>query len=190
MANICINTITILNDDFEALSQFDAKIEEWSKGNKCLGEILKKADIEAEGINLKTDFVSHECNDGSLTIHTESAWNPSVQAWLLLAEKHLKGFSEDNLFFRSSECGFGIYLTNDPDFIGKYIIDSENGYIADNYCGDDSEEESVVCILQKILDTKEADINKLLIMNEERDYDDDDYVWIHQWEEASLEDVE
>ncbi len=95
-------------------------------GKMWLGNIVEKL--------LKEDPVSggYECRgtlcqfdmteaEDEINLGTETAWGPMLKMWLDIIDKYCPGAE---FVYTAEESGNGLYQTNDPDYIGKYYVDS------------------------------------------------------------------
>ena len=208
MPNWCYTNITIVHPSEQKIKEFFKKIDSWSKttyskngfdcpgaGIRWLGNIVGNAGLSEipEG---KTDFVPNIRCRGSITdlsydgnhihINTETAWAPMLDMWQRLVDKYLP---DADIWYTAEESGCGLYCTNDPDVIGKYYIDLWE--LPDEFIKETSEyeatEDYTIKFLQRVLKTKETDIQKLLKMA-----DDIEEQWfsINQWKECDISECE
>ena len=117
---------------------------------------------------------------------TDTAWCPMIEMWQRVVDKHLPGA---DIIFSAEEPGCGVYVTNDYDYDGKYVIDIYGDVPADFEEGWESmweaNEETVIDFCQKALKTDETDINKLLKASKELEW-----FAINKWEHCEVEDCE
>jgi len=212
MPNWCYTNITICHNDEKKLKEFFDKVEKWAKTPYVkngfdypnldyywLGNIVGNSGLAKwEKISEeRTDFVPNIACRGTLTqlefqgnhinINTETAWAPMMKMWQLLVDKELP---DAQIWFSAEEGGMGIYETNDPDMIGRYFIDVCDAP-PERFEDIDSEYEAskdyVVSILQRVLKTKEEDVDVLIKQLEESDIE---WLYVHPWEEYSIDDCE
>ena len=203
MPNWCFSDITIYHDDEEKIKALKEKIDEWTSkdfiengfGHNWLGNIVGFSGIA----EWKDDFRTPDGNllrcRGAITdsfydarrlnIHTETAWGPMLGMWLLIIGKYCEGAQ---LVYTAEECGCGLFITNDPDVAGTYYIDiwdppEEFSDVDSEY---EASKETVIEFLQRVLKTKETDLEKLFKMS-----DDIEEQWfaINKWEFVEAEDV-
>lgn len=194
MPNWCYTQIKIEDKNVET---FKKKIEEWTSHNYCendfgntwLGNVVGNSGIDNRdsrefSISCRGSIMSMEqTNDNTLIIHTETAWSPALKMWRVLLENYLPGAS---LTFVAEECGMELYVTNDPSYVGNYIIDTYDEDIIEYM--DNVSESSLREYLMDLLHTDETNIEKLLQMKEESDLDD--AFDVHKWEEVDPADYE
>lgn len=66
------------------------------------------------------DFDNPEPIDFHLQLSTMTAWGPMVEIIKMFADKYCK---ENKVYYVASEEGNALYMTNDPDYKGHYVID-------------------------------------------------------------------
>lgn len=187
MPNWCFTSITIGHKDKDRLIDFYNKVEGWLKksykpndfdsySEGWLGNIVGNANLsywdKAKG-DFATDlrcrgYVTNlELSGNAIHINTETAWGPMMRMWDLLCKKYLE---DAEIWFTADEPGNCVYVSNDPDTIGKYNIEMYDeppeGYeeIENDW---EVSEKGAVEILQKAFKTEESDISKLIEMAEE-----------------------
>lgn len=195
MPNWCFTDITIYHEDENALEDFNIKLDKWiSKdymengfGHKWLGNIVGNSGIGTIDMGENTDIrcrgllLDNDLCDNRLHIQTETAWTPMLLMWAKLIDKYLPGAE---LIFSAEEGGCGLYVTNDPDLEGKYVIDC---FDYDKYkIENDSEvsEKYVKEVLQQLLNTTETDIDKLMDLFKKSDFTDG--IYINKWEHSDI----
>ena len=187
MPNWCMTNMNIYCDDKDKLKEFNNLLDEWTSrdymkngfGHCWLGNIVLGSGVGTIDSNKETDLrcsgtmCYKDLHEDQLTIETETAWSPMMTMWFKLIEKYIP---DARLFYTAEESGCGIFYTNDPDYVGKYIIDSWNDEVESNWEADKKE---IVEVLQFLLKTEETNVKKLINMLHESDIDD---VSINQWE--------
>lgn len=189
MANWCFTRITINHESETELEKLDKLLDEWTSkdymdngfGHKWLGNIVLGSGVGTVDTNKETDLrcrgwiTDHFIEDNQLHIDTETAWNPMLQMWTKVLEKYLP---DAELLYEAEECGNEIYSTNDPTMKDCYIIDCCG--IEDVESDWEASEETVRKTLQELLNTTEADVEKLIEMLDESEYDE--CMSIHKWD--------
>lgn len=204
MPNWCSTNISIKCKNKEDATMLYNKIEEWTSSDYCkngfghnwLGNIVGNSGLDKlkDGdfsIRCRGELSYLDLNDNELIISTETAWTPMVQMWVKLCEKYI---SEYEIFYSAEECGCGLYFTNDPDLIGKYLVDSIDDEFTDKFLDGESydletSEDYLRKVLQKLLDTSEKNMKILLEKFEEREHGYEE-VYINPWEYVPLSDLE
>ena len=208
MPNWCYSNFTINHTDENKIKELFNKIDDWSKKSykindfdnygRWLGNIVGNAGL-AEWKKREdgtSDFVPNIRCRGSITdmyydgnyinISTETAWGPMMKMWQMLIDKYLP---DAWIWYTAEECGCELYITNDPYYIGKYYIDlwetPEEFSKETSEC--DATEEYTIKFLQRVLKTKETDINKLLKIADEIE---DPWFSVHRWEECDVSECE
>ena len=204
MPNWCYNEIEIEGGKKE-IDNLYKKLEEWTSKNYCdngFGEGWLGNLLIGSGINKPEDFdtnsqkktlrcrgqvISLSRDANIIYINTETAWAPMIKMFDAICKKYLSDYSLD---FTSEESGWGIFCSTKDDYIGNYYID---------YCGDNpnlesiynASEEEAVEWLQRLLKTDITNLDILIAMADDySDKHDDEFVSIHQWEEAFIEDFD
>ena len=185
MPNWCYTNITI-NGNENDLKVFNKLLDQWTSrdymkngfGHNWLGNIVLGSGIGTVDINPETDIrcrgviTQKQLCDDMLDIQTETAWGPMLDMWVKLVEKFIP---DADITYAAEEGGCGIFCTNDPDLVGKYVVDSWTGNIESDW---EMEEKALIEILQKLMNTNETDIDKLNSLLYEREYD----ISINKWE--------
>lgn len=195
MPNWCWTRITINHESEIELEKFDKLLDEWTNkdymdngfGYNWLGNIVLGSGVGTINTNKETDLrcrgtiTEHWIENGTLHIDTETAWSPMLQMWVKILDKYLP---DAEWVYEAEECGNGVQCTNDPDLMGKYVID----YYGDKDIESDWEasKEVVRLTLQELLDTTEIDVEKLIEMVYEDDYD----ISVRKWEWAEVNEFE
>lgn len=117
MANICNNQYEFVFSDEEKAKRFldfinkDASVYE-------LG-VAAKID-RAEKRDVRESIYHAEIDKSTVNVYTESKWTPCPNAW----EDIAKTFDENVIvYYEAEEPGCEIYASNDPDYVGHFIID-------------------------------------------------------------------
>ena len=191
MPNWCYTNITINHENETEVKKLEKLMDEWTSkdymtngfGNKWLGNVVLGSGVGTVDTNKETDLrcrgtiIDYYRTGNELVINTETAWSPMLQMWVKVIEKYLPGAE---LIYNADECGFYINDTNDPALVGKYILD----YYGDENIESDFEasEDTVRETLQKMLDTTETDVEKLINMAFEDDLD----ISVRKWEYSDV----
>lgn len=214
MPNWCYTDAIVMttNDDAELAKSICEKLSEWMHependpksgfGNGWLGnllvnsgvvdsyELLAECDVQCRGEIL--DIV----RDGSqVNVSMSTAWNPMLEPLCLALEKN---FSKDsfNVIYSSEEPGLELYLTNDEDRIGRYIVEItdeasdaiKNVFYEECYYNEnDYDEYDLKDMLEDaygISADKECSLDELLKLA-----DDEPGIYIHEWEFQDIADT-
>lgn len=187
MPNWCYTNITIRHESETEVRKLEVLINGWTNrnymengfGNKWLGNVVLGSGVGTVDTSRETDLscrgsiVDYYRSGNELVISTETAWSPMMKMWVKILEKYLP---DAEIIYNADECGMGINDTNDPELAGKYILD----YYGDEDIESDweADESTVRETLQKLLDTTEPDVDKLIQMAYEDDYD----ISVRKWE--------
>ena len=185
MPNWCLTNI-VINANENDLKVFNKLLDQWTSrnymkngfGHEWLGNIVLGSGIGTVDTNPETDIrcrgviTQKQLCDDMLDIQTETAWVPMLDMWVKLVEKFIP---EADITYTAEEGGCGIFCTNDPDLVDKYVVDSWTGSIESDW---EMEEKTLIEVLQKLMNTNETDIDKLNSLLYEREYDID----INKWE--------
>lgn len=201
MANLCFSEITITHDDVAKLRALYENIEKWVRhdalGNGTyhwLGNIVLNAQIgsvdsnDHDYIKCRGDIIDICFIEDSreIFIATATAWTPKIKIWKKLVDKYLP---DAEVTFRANEPGCEIFVTNNFDLAGQYLVDACESF--EDWIEEDSYEiwpkEKVVSWLQKGLKTDCNDIDTLLEMFKESNASGCAY--INMWKYMSLDEA-
>ena len=192
MPNWCLTKILITHNNENELKVFDKLLDQWTSrdymkngfGHNWLGNIVLGSGIGTVDTNSETDFRCRGTIDykdlykDELTIETSTAWSPMLRMWVELVNKFIPNA---DITYTAEEPGCGIHYTNDPDLEGKYILDSWDDDIESDY---EIEEITLIKMLQRIIGTNETNIDELIKISR-----DDDYEFsINRWTYEDIED--
>lgn len=180
MANICSNIYHFIFSDEEKAKKFLDFIET----SNCEGSVYElgiKANIEdAENRDIRewveNAYVVSPATPNKIGVLTDSKWTPCPNAWQDIA----KTFDKDVIvYYEAEEPGCEIYDSNDPDYVGRFIIDvCDDGDFpegVDLEWGPHSREETISS-LQKLLETDDDNLSVLLHKLESGKYSEAVYV--------------
>lgn len=190
MPNWCYTNIQIHHESKIKLRRLMRKLEEWTSVNyaengfglEWLGNIVGNSgigswtnELNKKRFECRGRLDGYELMDGYISLSTETAWSPMLGMWYAIIDEYIPGAE---LYYTAEESGCGLYNTNDPDYEGKYIVDAWDIDIESDW---EASEETVVEILQGLLNVKEDDVNILLNLFEE-DEELTDGMAIHKWD--------
>lgn len=203
MANWCSTRISMRSKDKEQVKKLYDLIEEWTSeernhkngfGNDWLGNVVLNAEIGTVDTNPTTDLKCRgwisdlDIDDEELVIWTETAWVPMLKMWVEVRDKYLP---DADIIYEATEEGCGVFWTNDLDYGECYMVANYN---LNDYVPEDKidcllsdyayTEENLIRGLQRLLDTKEDDLDELLDMLSESPYDE--AISIRKWEYQSV----
>lgn len=205
MPNWCSTNITINCKNAEEARMLYKKIEEGTSVEYCksdfgrfwLGNLVGNLGIDSMkdgkdfSVRCRGTITCFDCyeDEEDVFIMTETAWCPMLQMWEMICDKYL---SEYKIWYEAEEGGCGLFFTNNPQLVGKYLIDSMNDEFTRKFLdgvsyNDIIDEEELKAILQKCLDTSKKDVNTLLDMFDKSDYED---VWINPWEYVPISELD
>lgn len=203
MPNWCSTNISINCKNKEEAKILYAKIEEWTSYDYCengfghdwLGNIVGNSGIDSRkdgkdfSVRCRGELTFLDLNEEQVIIATETAWSPMLQMWKKICDKYL---TEYEIIYTAEECGCELFFTNDPILLGKYIVDSLNDDFTNEFLNGESYDrettkEYLRNVLQNCLVISEKDINTLLKMFHESDYED---VYIHPWEYVPISELD
>lgn len=180
MANICSNIYHFIFSDEEKAKKFLDFIET----SNCEGSVYElgiKANIkDAENRDVRewveNAYVVSPAAPNKIEVLTDSKWTPCPNAWQDIA----KTFDENVIvYYEAEEPGCEIYDSNDPDYVGHFIIDvCDDGDFpegVDLEWGPHNREETISS-LQKLLETDEDNLSVLLHKLESGKYSEAVYV--------------
>ena len=167
--------------------------EECKTPNDCriwLGDIVEK------GLGVNPEDGPYECrgwvsdvqlqSDEEFSFYTDTAWGPMNEMWFDLCKKYVPGAT---IYYNAEEPGCCVYATNNPDYEGKYVVDSWNDEYKSIW---DASESDVRNIVKEVTgeDTskdKMEDINDVLKLLYEGDYDISINPWDYDPEQPDYE---
>lgn len=192
MANICSNDYHFIFSDAEKAKKFLDFVET----SDCEGSVYEmgiKAHIEnAENRDVRewvqSAYVVSPTTPNKIGVMTDSKWTPCPNAWVDIAET----FDEYVIvYYEAEEPGCEIYASNDPDYIGHFIIDvyddSDFPEGVDLEWGPHSRSETIAA-LQQLLGVEDDNLSVLLYKLGNSKYDE--AVYIHEIDYTPISDWE
>lgn len=136
MPNWCSTRVEITGD-VNKIFRLEQNINEWSQTDvvengfvRWLGNVVQNSgigsydDYSCRGyITDMYSCVNNEDKTASLCIYTDTAWVPMLDMWFDIVAKYIP---EAELQYSAEEPGNEIYVTNMPEYDGKYIFDILN----------------------------------------------------------------
>ena len=190
MANICSNDYHFIFSDAEKAKKFLDFVESFDHDGSVY-EMGIKANIEgAENRDVRewvqSAYVVSPTAPNEIGVMTDSKWTPYPNAW----EDIAKTFDENVIVhYETEEPGCEIYASNDPDYVGHFIIDvcddSEFPEGVSLGLGPHSREETISA-LQKLLGADDDDISALLHKLVNSKYSE--AVYVHEIEYTPISD--
>lgn len=190
MANICSNDYHFIFSDAEKAKKFLDFVESFDHDGSVY-EMGIKANIEgAENRDVRewvqSAYVISPTAPNEIGVMTDSKWTPYPNAW----EDIAKTFDENVIvYYEAEEPGCEIYASNDPDYVGHFIIDvcddSEFPEGVSLGWGPHSRAETISA-LQKLLEVDDDDIYTLLHKLVHSKYSED--VYVHEIEYTPISD--
>lgn len=190
MANICSNDYHFIFSDAEKAKKFLDFVESFDHDGSVY-EMGIKANIEgAENRDVRewvqSAYVVSPTAPNEIGVMTDSKWTPYPNAW----EDIAKTFDENVIvYYEAEEPGCEIYASNDPDYVGHFIIDvcddSEFPEGVSLGWGPHSRAETISA-LQKLLEVDDDDIYTLLHKLVHSKYSKD--VYVHEIEYTPISD--
>ena len=190
MANICSNIYHFIFSDEEKAKKF----LDFIKTSNCEGSVYElgiKANIEdAENRDIRewvgNAYVVSPATPNKIEVWTDSEWTPCPNAWQDIA----KIFDENVIvYYKAEEPGCEIYKSNDPDYVGRFIIDvcDDSDFPEGVYLerGPHNREETISS-LQKLLETEDDTLLVLLYKLESGKYSE--AVYVHEIEYTPISD--
>ena len=131
-------------------------------------------------------------NDGSLLIRVTNPWNPMLLMWVRIFDKYLTDYT---MYYMSEESGEGVYITNNPKYIGTYNIDVKDNDSLEEKLGKGNvpetesyvSEKRIIEILQYLLESELNDIDELITKFNSSYFIDD--ISINKFDFVPIEDV-
>lgn len=129
MANICSNQYRFVFSKAEAAKRFVEFVKKETEENSSVYMLGIKAGIAAANnrdVREWEDTVSFRSpeNQKEVIVYSESKWTPCPNAWNDIA----KTFDEEvKTYYEAEEPGCNIWASNDPELVGKYVVDPCQG---------------------------------------------------------------
>lgn len=190
MANICSNDYHFIFSDAEKAKKFLDFVES-SDHEGSVYEMGIKANIEdAENRDVRewvqSAYVASPTTPNKIGVMTDSKWTPYPNAW----EDIAKTFDENVIVhYEAEEPGCEIYASNDPDYVGHFIIDvCDDGDFPEGVSlewGPHSRAETISA-LQKLLEADDDDLSALLRKLGNSKYSE--AVYVHEIEYTPISD--
>lgn len=190
MANICSNSYRFIFSDGEKAKKF-LNFVETSDPKHSVYEMGIKAGIKnAEGRDVREwvedAYAVSPSDPREISVATESKWTPCPNAW----EDIAKTFDENVIvYYEAEEPGCEIYASNDPDYVGHFIIDVwDDSDLPEGvdlkYCIYSRAE--TISALQKLLETDTDNMSVLLYKLGNSKYKE--VVYVHEIEYIPISD--
>lgn len=162
-----------------------------------LTDIVKYAEIFTEDklntLSIRGNLEDMQIqNDGSLLIRVTTPWNPMLLMWVRIFDKYLTDYT---MYYMSEESGEGIYITNNPKYIGTYNFDVKDHDSLEEKLGKGNvpetesyvPEKRIIEILQYLLESELNDIDELITKFNSSYFIDD--ISINKFDFVPIEDV-
>lgn len=162
-----------------------------------LTDIVKHAEIftddKLNSLSIRGNLEDMQIqNDGSLLIRVTNPWNPMLLMWVRIFDKYLTDYT---MYYMSEESGEGIYITNNPKYIGTYNFDVKDYDSLEEKLGKGNvpetksyvSEKRIIEILQYLLKSESNDIDELIIKFNSSYFIDD--ISINKFDFVPIEDI-
>lgn len=125
MANICSNQYRFVFSKKEAARKFLDFVEKETAESSSVYELGIKAGIaNAENRDVRewedSIFIRSPKTPREVVVTSESKWTPCPNAWADIAATFDEGVET---YYEAEEPGCGIWASNDPEFVEKFVID-------------------------------------------------------------------
>lgn len=187
MANICNN-------------QYEFVFKSENRAKEFLDFINKDVSVYELGVAAKIDRAEErdvresiyyaEIDKNTVRVYSESKWTPCPKAWRDIARTFEDGVE---VFYEAEEPECGIFNSNSPKFVGKYVYDFWNAPEGLRACHCDesgvADQEGLIKVLQAALGAKTQDLETLLLLMYEKGFADNfsvhkiKYMSIEDWDE-------
>lgn len=189
MANYCFTNIKIFDQDKDKLRSLYKMIEKVTVKNKRLSQLVSETGIGTVDTGKPTDIYCRgeiedfELKENYLSIDQNSAYYPALKLWMKIQEDYIP---KGTLIFNSSDDED--WYTNDASLMDKYIVDQMDDIEGfDDYINEtDMEGKDLIRLLQRLLNTKEGNLNHLLNKYESSELSD--VLKITRWQYANPSD--
>lgn len=162
-----------------------------------LTDIVKHAEIftddKLNSLSIRGNLEDMQIqNDGSLLIRVTNPWNPMLLMWVRIFDKYLTDYT---MYYMSEESGEGIYITNNPKYIGTYNFDVKDYDNLKEKLGKGNvpetesyvSEKRIIEILQNLLESELNDIDELITKFNSSYFIDD--ISINKFDFVPIEDI-
>ncbi len=152
---------------------------------KALGDDPIKGKYECRGCY---GDIALSADGTEITFWTETAWSPMVSMWIDIVDKYCP---DAQLYFTAEECGNELYMSNDPEMLNTWVIDSYGDYEMETMY--DASIEDVRTVIRDLFPErkripKRSDLIEKFVDKNWEVFSDAD-LSIHRWDEVSLDDV-
>lgn len=173
MANYCCNCITIkdtkeninlLEHEFNKAMSKNPRFSDF--GADWLGNLLLHIGIDPDAKNAPdvAGYVSYmDKNDDTLIIQTETKWKPQIQCIKTFINKFT---TTADIKYVSEEVSSGIFQTNDPNWIGKTLVDYSTGNEELLRLCEESREEPIINVVNRFAEYLDCSPNLTKINKE------------------------
>lgn len=190
MANICSNDYHFIFSDAEKAKKFLDFVESFDHDGSVY-EMGIKANIEdAENRDVRewvqSAYVVSPTAPNEIGVMTDSKWTPYPKAWRDIARTFDKNVV---VYYEAEEPGFEIFASNDPNYVGCYIIDvNDDSDLPEgvNLEWGPNTRKKTISALQKLLGTDEGNLSVLLCKLENSKYKE--AVYVHEITYLSISD--
>lgn len=210
MPNWCFTAAIVRSDDNCKLKSIYDKLNEWlveddknksDFGDGWIGNLAVHSGILASydeinriPIACRGSVEDVEFDGDSIYIAMSTAWEPMLEALYRAIERNF-GLDGINIVYSAEECGNGVYLTNDDDVIGQYLVEIDDeaerevkyAFGVVDYNMDTYSEEELIPILRRafgMCDSDDVDIEDLV--DEANEHEG---ITINKWEYEAIEDT-
>lgn len=191
MPNWCSTTITIRTESPETAKNLMKLLEKATSknhmengfGHGWLGNVVLGLDLGTVDTGTGSDLRCRGCITyldacgDDLIIDTETAWTPMLRMWRVFLERYA---GEAEMIFTATEPGCAIFVSNDPDLVGTYEVDTE----ADSHGGLSGEE--ALHILRSLAGSDDDNMEVLSDILAEKDI----YCSLRHYREAGIDDFD
>ena len=189
MANICSNSYRFIFSDGEKAKKF-LNFVNTSDQNSVYEMGIKAGIKNAERRDVREwvgdAYTVSPSDPREISVATESKWTPCPNAW----EDIAKTFDENVIvYYEAEEPGCEIYASNDPEYVGHFIIDAwDDGDLLEGVDLEYGIHSRVVTIsiLQKLLETDSDNMSVLLYKLGNSKYKE--VVYVHEIEYTPISD--
>ena len=190
MANICSNTYHFIFRDGEQAKKFLNFVENSDEERSVYNLGVKAGIKNAEGRDVREwvedAYAVSSSDPREIEVTTNSKWTPCPNAWKDIARTFDKNVV---VYYEAEEPGFEIFASNDPNYVGCYIIDvNDDSDLPEGVnleWGPNTRKETISA-LQKLLGTDEGNLSVLLCKLENSKYKE--AVYVHEITYLSISD--
>ena len=130
MANICDTDIELrcwngpaAMKVYQTILNYESKINHdglWED------DLAKLTGLNLKFSELNGKIIDFDINGKNVYLYAQEAWSPNLHFWQRLVDKEFNK-EVQTIFYTAEEPGFEVYMTNNPNMVGSYVVDTKDG---------------------------------------------------------------